>query len=58
MLRTRFGAGEENRAKGAKDAKVKGMKDEEIVGVVEGAFVFDKELDDQGADWWSAFSDN
>jgi hypothetical protein len=34
-----FWAGEENRAKDAKDAKVKGMKDEEIVGVVlEGAF--------------------
>jgi hypothetical protein len=32
-------AGEETRAKDAKDAKVKGMKDEEIGGVVvEGAF--------------------
>ena len=31
-------AGEENRAKDAKDAKVKGKKDEEIAGVaVEGA---------------------
>ena len=33
LARTHFGAGEENRAKDAKDAKVKGMKDEEIAGV-------------------------
>jgi hypothetical protein len=42
LARTYFGAGEENRAKGAKDAKDakgRGMKDEEIGGVVvEGAF--------------------
>ena len=37
--RTHFGAGEESRAKDAKDAKGRGMKDEEIAGVVvEGAF--------------------
>ena len=34
-----FGAGEESRAKDAKDAKGRGMEDEEIAGVVEeGAF--------------------
>ncbi len=39
LARTHFGAGEENRAKGAKDAKVGGMKDDEIGRVVvEGAF--------------------
>ena len=37
--RTHFGAGEESRAKDAKDAKGRGMEDEEIAGVVvEGAF--------------------
>ena len=50
MARTDFGAGEETRAKGAKDAKVKGMEGEEIAGVVEGGFALDKELDDQGMD--------
>ena len=39
FARTHFRAGEESRAKDAKDAKVKGKKDEEIAGVVEeGAF--------------------
>ena len=39
MARTHFGAGEESRAKDAKDAKGRGMEDEEIAGVVEeGAF--------------------
>ena len=43
-------AGELNRAKGAKDAKVKGMKDDEIAGVVgEGGFALDKELGGLGA---------
>jgi hypothetical protein len=51
LARTYLGAWEENRAKGAKDAKVKGMKDNEIARVVVGgAFAFDKELDDQGKD--------
>ncbi len=36
LARTHFGAGEENRAKDAKDAKVKGMKDNEIGRVVVG----------------------
>ena len=35
MARTHF-AGEETRAKDAKDAKVKGMEDDEIAGVVVG----------------------
>jgi len=40
-----FRGGEENRAKGAKDAKFKGKKDEEIAGVgVERAFALDREL--------------
>jgi len=40
-----FRGGEENRAKGAKGAKVKGMEDEAIAGVgVEGAFALDREL--------------
>ena len=34
LARSHFGAGEESRAKGAKDAKVKGMEDDEIAGVV------------------------
>ena len=39
LARTHFGAGEESRAKDAKDAKGRGMEDEEIAGVVEeGAF--------------------
>jgi len=33
LARSHFGAGEESRAKDAKDAKVKGMEDDEIVGV-------------------------
>jgi len=53
--RTYCGAGEEYRAKDAKDAKVKGVEDDEIGGVVEEwAFALDKELgkelDDKGMD--------
>ena len=39
MARTHF-AGEEIRAKDAKDAKVKGMEDDEIAGVVEWRFAW------------------
>ena len=40
-----FGAGEETRAKDAKDAKVEGMEDDEIAGVVgEWGFALDKGL--------------
>ena len=40
-----FGAGEETRAKDAKDAKVEGMEDDEIAGVVgEWGFALDMGL--------------
>ena len=39
LARTHF-AGEEIRAKDAKDAKVKGMEDDEITGVVEWRFAW------------------
>ena len=45
LARSHFGAGEESRAKGAKDAKVEGMEDDEIAGVVgEWGFALDKGL--------------